>query len=187
MMGDDLLRGEKVHLFPLQDADLDAMTEWYCTDFGMLRRLGAHPIYPYVRADLERWQQTNMEDPTRFDFGIRALEDDDLLGFCVLFRVDWRSRQAELGITLGVDAKRGQGYGRDAVRVLLRYGFMELNLHRVYLVVQGDNTRAIRSYERAGFVHEGAAREAMLREGRYTDLIWMSILRHEWDMMVTRS
>jgi RimJ/RimL family protein N-acetyltransferase len=174
-----MMHGEKVRISALRDADLDTMIAWYSTDFAMLRRLGQHPVYPYTRADLERWQQANSDDPSRFDFGIHDLAEDRLIGFCVLFHVDGRSRHAELGITLG--EKRGQGYGRDAVRVLLRYGFMELNLHRIYLVVQGDNPRAIKSYEHAGFVHEGATREAMLREGRYADLVWMSVLRREWE------
>jgi RimJ/RimL family protein N-acetyltransferase len=181
ILGNDLLRGEKVYLNRLGSDDLHIMTEWFSKDFGMMQWLGQHPMYPWIRQDLETWHQKSSEDADRFLFAIRSLVDDSLLGFCVLFHVDWRSNHAELGITLGDASKRGKGLGSDAIRVLLRFGFMELNLHRIYLVVQSENIRGIKSYEKVGFLHEGAEREAMLREGRYTDLVWMSVLRHEWE------
>lgn len=178
MMGDDLLRGEKIHLTAVLETDLDRLTDWFSSDFEMLRRLGVHPFFPLTRQDEDEWLQRIIDDHSRFTFAIRSLAEDELLGIGSLIHVDWRSRHAELGITLG--AQRGQGYGSDAVRVLLRYGFMELNLHRVYLMVHGDNPRAIKSYEKVGFVHEGAVREALLREGRYVDIIRMSVLASEW-------
>ena len=62
-----------------------------------------------------------------------------------------------------------------------RYGFDTLNLHRIWLTVLADNAGAIRAYEKAGFVHEGAQRDATYRDGGYLDLILMSVLRPEWD------
>ncbi|HQE20210.1 MAG TPA: GNAT family protein, partial [Aggregatilineales bacterium] len=73
-----------------------------------------------------------------------------------------------------------RGYGSDAVCVLLRFGFDELNLHRIELGVFDSNQRGIRAYEKAGFVEEGRRREVLWREGRYHDMILMSILEDEW-------
>jgi RimJ/RimL family protein N-acetyltransferase len=66
------------------------------------------------------------------------------------------------------------------MRVVLRYAFQELNLRRVSLTTYEYNPRAIRSYEKAGFIHEGRARKFLLREGRRWDLLFMGVLREEW-------
>jgi len=66
------------------------------------------------------------------------------------------------------------------MRLLLRHGFATLNLHRIYLRVFEDNPRAIRSYEKAGFVHEGRQRQGEYHEGEFHDVLFMSVLRPEW-------
>jgi len=180
ILGDDLLRGEKVYLSLPHTDDISTFTRWFSKDFEMMQWLGMHPMYPMTRSDEEDWIESRRADESRFTFAIRALEDDALIGFCVLFGLDWRSRNAELGITLGDAERRGKGFGSDAMRVLLRFGFMELNLHRIYLQVQHENVRGIKAYEKVSFVHEGVQRQAMLREGRWIDLVWMSILHDEW-------
>ncbi|MCK4899416.1 MAG: GNAT family N-acetyltransferase, partial [Anaerolineales bacterium] len=74
----------------------------------------------------------------------------------------------------------GKGFGTDAVSVILRYAFHELNLHRVSLGVFEYNRRARRSYEKVGFSVEGRIRGDMLRQGRRWDVFIMGILREEW-------
>jgi len=69
------------------------------------------------------------------------------------------------------------------MRLMLRYGFMELNLNRVTLGVFANNPRAVRSYEKCGFVHEGCLREFLLRDGKYCDMLQMGILREEWEAL----
>jgi hypothetical protein len=81
---------------------------------------------------------------------------------------------------LGGPENRGQGYGLEALALMLNYAFYELNLHRVSLNVIGDNLRAIRAYKKAGFKEEGHIRQAVQRDGQRHDLIWMGILRDEW-------
>ncbi len=77
----------------------------------------------------------------------------------------------------------GKGYGTDAMRVILRYGFTELNLKRITLGVFGYNARAIRSYEKAGFTVEGRMRKALYRDGSRADIVFMGILRDEWQAL----
>ena len=113
-------------------------------------------------------------------FAIRALEDDRLLGDADLSVINWGSRDAFVGIGIGEREFWGKGYGTDAMRLLLRYAFTELNLRRVSLNVFEFNERAIRSYEKVGFRLEGRERQVMQREGRRWDLIDMGILREEW-------
>ena len=74
----------------------------------------------------------------------------------------------------------GQGYGTEAMQLLLEHAFNTLNLNRVDLHVYDDNQRAIEMYKRVGFVEEGRLRDYHFREGKYFDTLIMSILRDEW-------
>jgi RimJ/RimL family protein N-acetyltransferase len=75
----------------------------------------------------------------------------------------------------------GKGYGTDAMRVVLRYAFTELNLHRVSLDVFSYNPRAIRSYEKAGFKYEGCMRSRVQRDGKRWNMVFMGIMKEEWE------
>ena len=85
-----------------------------------------------------------------------------------------------MGLFIGVPELWDQGLGHDVLETLVRYGFEQLNLNRVYLKVFAQNKRAVHLYEKVGFLHEGRWRQAEYRHGRYHDMLWMSILRDEW-------
>jgi diamine N-acetyltransferase len=103
------------------------------------------------------------------------------VGSCGFSAVDGRIRSAEVGIFIGEKTFWNQGYGTQVMRMLVRHGFETLNLNRIFLHVHDTNTRAIRSYERAGFLHEGRMRQAMYKHGRYIDVLLMSVLRQDWE------
>jgi RimJ/RimL family protein N-acetyltransferase len=71
--------------------------------------------------------------------------------------------------------------------LLLRHGFCTLNLNRIFLRVFAENKRAIRTYEKVGFVHEGRLRQAVYKNGAYSDILYMSVLREEWDAWTKES
>ena len=102
-----------------------------------------------------------------------------LVGNIGLFDVRTKDRGAELGIALGREYI-GRGYGTDAVRVIVAYGFREIGLHRIALSVAPYNPAGIRAYEKAGFVEEGRYRESVLHDGHWYDEVLMSILDREW-------
>jgi RimJ/RimL family protein N-acetyltransferase len=86
------------------------------------------------------------------------------------------------GMLIFIGDKRfwNQGYGTEAMRLMVSHGFNDLNFHRIFLHVFDTNPRAVRSYEKVGFQHEGRLREARYLEGRYVDVLVMSILKSEW-------
>jgi diamine N-acetyltransferase len=90
-------------------------------------------------------------------------------------------RSAEIGIFIGEKSFWSQGYGTETMRLMLKFGFETLNFHRIFLRVYEHNQRGIRAYEKAGFQHEGRQRQAQYQEGRYFDVLMMSVLRAEWD------
>ena len=91
-------------------------------------------------------------------FAVHTLEDDKPIGHVILLRIDHRNSDTWVGIGMGEPDYRGKGYGTDAMKVILRYAFQELNMHRVSLDAARANAWAIRSYEKCGFVHEGRTR-----------------------------
>jgi RimJ/RimL family protein N-acetyltransferase len=113
-------------------------------------------------------------------FTIHTLADDRLIGLIGLYTIFWLHREAFMGINIGERDFWGKGYGTDALRVLLRYAFDELNLYRVSLSVLEGNERAMRSYEKCGFRYEGRERRVWAYDGRRWDEIYMGLLREEW-------
>ena len=118
--------------------------------------------------------------PADYYFSIRTLTEDKLIGELSLDVVTWLGRDAFVGLGIGETEYWGKGYGTDVMNVLLRFAFTEVNLRRVTLSVFEYNPRAIRSYEKAGFRHEGRARKVLNKEGKRWDILYMGILREEW-------
>jgi RimJ/RimL family protein N-acetyltransferase len=93
--------------------------------------------------------------------------------------IDPVHRSAELTIRIGDESERGAGHGTEALKQTIDFAWRDLNLHRVWLRVFADNTRAIRAYKKAGFVEEGVMRDAAHIDGRYVDMALLGIIRAE--------
>jgi RimJ/RimL family protein N-acetyltransferase len=129
-----------------------------------------------------KWMEKELEEmsPANYYFSIRTLVEDKLIGEIGLDVVNWPGRDAFVGLGIGEAEYWNKGYGTDVMNVLLRFAFTEINLRRVTLTVFEYNPRAIRSYEKAGFRHEGTLRNYLNREGRRWNEVYMGILREEW-------
>jgi len=116
------------------------------------------------------------------DLGLAiVIKDGDVhIGNCGLHQIDYQNRNAEFGIMIGEKEHWGHGFAPEAAKLILRYGFDELNLHRISLEVYSHNKRAQKAYEKVGFIHEGTLREAYFRNGCYYDDLIMGILDTEW-------
>lgn len=180
-----MIYGERIRFRKAERTDLAMFVNWL-NDPEVRQGLAMH--LPLSLAEEERWFETLLQRPNDervLVIEVRSTADDGQeiwrpIGNCSLFDVDWRNSNAELGIMLGEKACWNQGYGSEAVKLLVRHAFKTLNLHRVWLRVFETNPRAIRSYEKAGFVHEGRKRQSEFRDGSYIDTLLMSILRNEW-------
>lgn len=106
-------------------------------------------------------------------------ENGEFIGIVELFNISWKNRRAEFSITIS-PSYREKGYGYDATINMLDLGFNHFGLNRIWLRVLEHNSKAIRLYERAGFIREGICREESLRKGKFINQIQMSILRKEW-------
>ncbi len=170
-----ILQGSHVVLRPLATGDLRRCVKWF-SDPQVTQFLGR--TAPVTLAEEERWYRDYLR---RGDEQIFAIEIEGRhVGNLGLHKVDRVHRKADLGIVIGETTYWSRGYGTDAVVTALRYGFGHLALNKVSLDVLEGNLRAIRSYEKVGFVREGIRREDVYRDGRFLNVIRMSILAREF-------
>jgi RimJ/RimL family protein N-acetyltransferase len=105
---------------------------------------------------------------------------DTVIGSAGLKDIDNLHRTCLISVFIGEKELWGQGYGAEAMRLLLGYAFDHLNLHSVRLTVFAFNSRAIALYRRLGFKEAGRWRDGLRREGRFHDVILMDILENEF-------
>jgi RimJ/RimL family protein N-acetyltransferase len=170
--------GDRIYFRPLEVED-EAMLRRWVNDPRNWRGLNLRP--PLNACREREWIENLGKSQTDYVFGIVVRDGDRLIGTTGLHRINANSRKAELGINLGEVACQNKGYGTEAVRLVCRYGFEELNLNRIGLSVFSNNLRAIRCYQKAGFVHEGCLRQALYRNGQFHDEYRFAMLRSEWD------
>jgi RimJ/RimL family protein N-acetyltransferase len=168
-----------VYLRPAERTDVPRFVAWL-TDARTTRTLAT--IAPMSLALEERWFDSLVERQGNdlWHFVICRSADDRPVGGIDLHAIDSVNGTAGLGIVIGDPSDTDQGYGTDAMRAIVRFGFGRLRLERIWLDVDADNDRARHVYERVGFVVEGVLRHAIFREGSHHDLVRMSLLRAEW-------
>lgn len=175
-----MLEGKKVCLRGIKLEDVPLMWQQY-NDLE-LRRFLDHP-HPQSKEDMEQWVR-NVWDASRNDrgyyFGIELKQSQQLIGACGLFALSRITRNAELMIVIYNKEFWGQGYGTEALSLLIDYGFKNLNLHRIFLFTHEENIRAQRAYEKIGFRLGGRRRQASFFDGTYHDLLLFDLLASEF-------
>jgi len=169
--------GERVYLRPVEVEDMELFLAWM-NDPEIHQYLLR--VKPLNRTEEKEWLENLHKREGDTLFGIAVKEGDRLIGNCGLHRAGLPHRSAELGIAIGEPAFHGKGYGAEAIRLLLAYGFDTVGLHRVGLSVYANNARGIRCYEKCGFRREGVKREARWWNGRWWDILEYGILEQEY-------
>jgi RimJ/RimL family protein N-acetyltransferase len=182
----DIFKGELVRLSAFDHEELGKAYAGWNRDSEFHRLLDTDATILYsAKAGVNFFEKMLKEESSaNHFFSIRKLDDNRLLGDIGLDVIhDWRSRDAFVGLGIADRNDWGKGYGTDAMKIILRFAFTELNLRRVTLTVFEYNPRAIRSYEKTGFRHEGRLRGALLRGGKRWDMLYMGILAEDWKEM----
>jgi RimJ/RimL family protein N-acetyltransferase len=172
------LIGDKLYLRPLERADAPFLTS-YMNDPDVTRTLEARR--PMSLQGEEAWIDSLCKSDREVVLGIVVKKTDRLIGATDLHEIRLQDRKAGFGIAIGAKDEWNKGYGSEATRLMLKYGFQTLNLHRIVLRVYANNPHALRTYERAGYVHEGILRKDVYRDGRYIDVYLMAVLREDWE------
>lgn len=177
------ITGKGVVLRPLTRADLPLLRD-FVNEPGVMQYSNVY--WPIDDLRQENWFEGVSKSHDSVWFGIEVEQKSGwvLVGTCCLVGIDWISRLAELRIRLGDPQVWGQGIGTEATRLLINYGFIDLNLERIWLRVYASNIRAFNLYKSIGFQQEGKLRAAAYIHGVIEDVFLMGLLRKEWDKSV---
>lgn len=170
------LVGERVYLSPIDKNDYELWTKWVNDTEVTLGTLQTERIIG-IDDEKEVLERLSKGGTT---FAIVDLENDKAIGFLGLPSIDNVNRTSSLAITIGEKSYWNKGYGREAVELLLDYGFSILNLHSINLTVYSFNKGAIESYKKCGFREVGRYREAKILCGEKFDKVVMDILSYEY-------
>lgn len=177
-MGSYFLSAEGIRLRGVTRDDLAAYRAWLDNDeVTHFLEMGSRPTR---ESDIEAFWTLANEQRDAIVFTIEARDDVRAVGTCGLYLIEPIPRRAQFNILIGDPSVWDRGYGSEATRLLLEYGFLTLNLNSIQLGVNAENARAVRSYEKCGFVHEGVRRQFVYRNGRYYDSVMMSVLREDY-------
>ena len=169
--------GERLYLSPFDADDPVICTKWA---EWMNDRTVADTYGGYFNLISVANAKKTLEELQGYRFAIVLLDGDVLIGHISLHDINHLNRHTFLGLFIGEEEHRNKGYGAEAVRLVLDYGFRTLNFHNITLSVHADNIAAIACYKKAGFQDAGRRREWIFKNGKYHDVIYMDILESEF-------
>lgn len=172
------LQGQKVSLRGLRRDDLDSVRSWWdCAEATRYMETGA---FPTTETMLEDFYRGATESSGTVVFVVEERSTGRAIGLSGLYEIFWPGRRAEFRILIGDPDVFDKGYGTEATLMTMDYGFLRLNMEVIHLGVNAANVRAVRAYEKAGFVHEGIRRKFVYARGEYNDAVVMSMLRDDY-------
>lgn len=133
----------------------------------------------FTKESHEKWIETMVETGKVVQMIIVRTEDDKPIGSVYVRDIDMEHKKAEYGIFIGETDCLGMGYGTEAAELMTEYAFEYLGLHKLMLRVYAENERAIKSYEKAGFVKEAYLKDDVFVQGKYRDIVLMAILNEK--------
>ncbi len=165
------------------ETDPEVEARW-THDEAFMRMMYTDPMRPLsvfqVKKKYEELEKKMAERNELYHFRIRAKEDDRMLGFCNLKWISWPNGSAYITMGIGAAEDRHKGNGFEALRMLMRYAFSELNMYRLSAIVAEYNEPALAFFRNAGFSVEVRRQKALARDGRRWDAVGLGLLVDEW-------
>jgi RimJ/RimL family protein N-acetyltransferase len=181
---DQLFEGRDICLGPIDFEKDPAVESAWTHDSDFMRMFQLDPARPMsaamVKKQYEKLEKEAEEKKNLYPFMIRARADDRLVGKAAIQWIEWTNGVARVDIGIGSADDRRKGYGTQAMRMLLRFAFGELNLYRVSARIPEYNTAALAFFKKFGFVEEIRRRKAVQRDSQRWDLIIVGLLKDEW-------
>lgn len=173
--------GDRIYLSPrgASDEEIEKFTEWM-NDFQVTDYINKSEQIMTAIGEKE-WLENTARKNENKNFNIIDLNSNKLIGTIELEKFNWTSRNAVLGIFIGDKNYRNNGYGTEAIKLLLEFGFKYLNLHSIRLSLLSVNERAHKCYLKCGFKDAGKSREEIFLNGKYYDKLYMDILEGEFE------
>lgn len=168
------LVGERCYLSPMSEEDAEKYAAWL-NDLEIARNLTVAVQSIAVPGEREYLRAHGSDH----SYSVVTRSGDRIIGNVGLIDINHLDRTCEIGVFIGAKDLWGQGYGREAMALLMRYAFDYLNMRNIWLRAYAFNERAIASYQKLGFHEVGRRRKAVPREGEEHDVVFMDILNEE--------
>ncbi|MBA2174202.1 GNAT family N-acetyltransferase [Halobacillus locisalis] len=172
------LQSNRLYLRPIEERDLDHFYHHALWDQNGRRLTGTQAVFN--RQGVQKWFESTQSDSSRIDLVIATQDNDQVIGDIAMLEIDQQNRSAVVRISIFDENYLGEGFGTEAMSLMIDFGFQIQNLHRIGLDVFDFNERAIRSYQKLGFKQEGIVRDALFYDGDYHDSILMGVLEGEY-------
>lgn len=173
-----MIKGEKVILRHPMIEDALLWCEWL-NDMDVSMPLGDELTGKISLRSVEE-QIMSYDQSDYYMFSILT-NDAKLIGRCILFGIDRINSKGKVGIFIGDKSEWGKGYAKEALELLLEYGFRIQNLHSINLGVYENNQRAIELYIHIGFKKIGVLRDAKKINGQFVNVVFMDMLENEYE------
>jgi RimJ/RimL family protein N-acetyltransferase len=179
-----MLKGKSVLLRPVKRSDISYFLKWF-NDPEVIQYLEWY--LPMTEMGEEKYIEelgtTRMKSDALFVIEVIEGASTKPIGNCGLDRINSKDHNAGFGIVIGEKDYWSKGYGLEAARLLINYGFQQLNLHRISSGAFAFNDRSIKLHKKLGFREEGRLRQAFFKNGQYHDLMLFGVLREEWRVL----
>jgi RimJ/RimL family protein N-acetyltransferase len=173
------LKGERIHLRALMEKDLtDTYLQWLNDE--EVCRSNSHAIFPNTEYKMRSYFENLKNGTQQVVLAIIEAKSEMHIGNIALQNINWISRNAEFAILLGDKKYWGGGYGEEAAKLIVDYGFKRLNLHRIYCGTFDDNAGMRKLALKLKMKEEGLRREAAYKNGSYNDVIEFGVLKSEY-------
>jgi len=176
------LIGERILLRALEPEDMEMLRD--TVNDPEIERMVVGWSFPVSRAQQLEWYERVKKDRDHLRLAIEIKETGEAIGLATLGPIDWKNRKAFHGIKLKSDAPKGQGYATEAVFLIMKYAFEELQLNRLDGSILEYNVPSQRLYEKCGWKVEGRVRQSVFKGNAFHDQITVGILRDEYFSLV---
>lgn len=182
-----LFEADRICLGPIDyEKDPEVVARW-TNDAEFMRMMYDKPMRPlsawHVKKQYEKLEKEMDEERSRFFFYIRLKDDKRLIGLADLYWISWSNRTGSVRLGIGLAEDRRQGYGSEALGLLLQYAFGELNLYRLSASMPEYNVAGLALFHNFGFVDEVRRRAAAYRDNYRWDVLHLGLLCDAWQRM----
>lgn len=173
-----MLNGKTISLKPIDSIDIDTIMVWR-NNLEVKSGIMSHPFPVTKEMEVEWYNKViSSKESNIVYFKIVLNKGNICIGYVLLNNVNYINSNAYLGIVIGDEINRGKGYAKETMELLLDYAFNYLNLNKILLEVNEENTPAVKLYKRLGFAIEGNLKENYFSKGKYHNILIMSIFKN---------
>lgn len=168
-------QGKKVDLIAFEKHHVDMVAKWINDERINVGNGARFPVSEYEQMI---WYENICKDKTKRKL-IISTKKGELVGMVSLFNIDHKNQNSETGVYIMPDFQK-KGYAKESLNLMLRFAFLELNMHKVYASIYDFNLASSKLFESVGFTPESVVKEVFYTQGRFADKHVYSIVKKDF-------